>query len=36
MTLPRGWFGLLFKTPEDAKSILIFLGDYKGNILILK
>jgi len=36
MTLPSGWFSLLFKTPEDAEIILIFFWDYKGDILMLK
>jgi len=36
MTLPCGWFSLLFKTPEDAKSILNLFWDYKGGNLIMK
>jgi hypothetical protein len=36
MTLPSGWFGLIFKTPEDAESILNKFWDYKGGSLMLK
>jgi hypothetical protein len=35
-TLTCGWFSLLFKTPEDAESILSQLWDYKGGSLMLK
>jgi hypothetical protein len=36
MTLPSGWFSLLFKIHEDAEGILNRFWDYKGDKLMLK
>jgi len=36
LTLLRGWFGFVFKNPEDTRFILGGLWDYEAGILMLK
>jgi hypothetical protein len=36
LTLPSGWFGLIFKILEDVEIILNRFWDYKGGSLMLK
>jgi hypothetical protein len=36
LTLPRGWFGFVFKTPKDTVRILDNFWAFEGGSLILK
>jgi hypothetical protein len=36
LTLPYGWFGLVFKNPEDAEIILNGFWDFEGGSIMLK
>jgi hypothetical protein len=36
LTLPVGWFGLIFKSPEDDELILNQFWDYEGGNIMLK
>jgi hypothetical protein len=36
LTLPRGWFGFVFKNPEDSAFILGRFWDFEGGSLMLK